>query len=49
MRMNILAAQDKAKRDTGNIGDLNLAAVKLKTVLMTKLPLFYKVNLICKA
>jgi hypothetical protein len=39
MRMHMFAAQDKAKPDTGNIIGLNLVAVKLMTVQVTKLPL----------
>jgi hypothetical protein len=39
MRMNILAAQDKAMPDTEIIRGLNLVAVKLTTVQVTKLPL----------
>jgi hypothetical protein len=37
MRMNTFAAQGKAKPDIENIGGLNLAAVKLTTVQVTKL------------
>jgi hypothetical protein len=39
MRMNMFAAQDKAKPDIENVRGLNLAAVKLTTVQITKLPL----------
>jgi hypothetical protein len=39
MRMNIFAAWDKAKPDTENVRGLKLAAVKLTTVQVTKLPL----------
>jgi hypothetical protein len=39
MRMNMFAAQDKAKPDMENIKGLNLAAVKLTIVQVTKLPL----------
>jgi hypothetical protein len=41
MRMNMFAVWDKAKPDTENtsIGGLNLAAVKLATVQVAKLPL----------
>jgi hypothetical protein len=45
-----LAAQDKAKPDIENIRGLNLAAVNLTTVQMTKLPLYHKmskVDIIC--
>jgi hypothetical protein len=37
--MNMFEAQDKAKPDTENIRGLNLVAVKLTTVQVTKLPL----------
>jgi hypothetical protein len=40
--MNMFVAQDKAKEDTENTRGLNLAVVKLTTVLMTKLPLYQK-------
>jgi hypothetical protein len=39
MRMIMFAAYDKAKPDIENLRGLNLAAVKLTTVQMTKLPL----------
>jgi hypothetical protein len=39
MRMNMFVEQDKAKPDTENIRDLNLAAVKLTTIQVTELPL----------
>jgi hypothetical protein len=38
-RMNMFAVQDKAKPDIENIRGLNLAAVKLTTAQVTKLPL----------
>jgi hypothetical protein len=37
--MNMFAVQDKAKPDIGNIGDLNLAVLKLMTFQETTLPL----------
>jgi hypothetical protein len=37
--MNKFAVKDKVKPDTENIRGLNLAAVKLTTVQVTKLPL----------
>jgi hypothetical protein len=40
MRMNAFAAQDKTKPDKENIRDLNLAVVKLTTVL----PLYRKIS-----
>jgi hypothetical protein len=39
MRMNIFAAIGQGKPDIENKRDLNLAAVKLTTVQVTKLPL----------
>jgi hypothetical protein len=39
MRMTMFAAQGKAKPYTGDIRGLNLAAVKLMTIQVTKLPL----------
>jgi hypothetical protein len=39
MRMNMFVVWDKMKPDIVNIRDLNLAEVKLTTVLVTKLPL----------
>jgi hypothetical protein len=39
MRMDMFAIWDKAKPDIGNIRGLNLAAVKLMTVQVIKLPL----------
>jgi hypothetical protein len=39
MRMNKFAAYYNAKPDIENIWSLNLAAVKLTTVQVTKLPL----------
>jgi hypothetical protein len=39
MQMQIFAILDKAKPDTENIRDLNLAAVKQTTVQVTRLPL----------
>jgi hypothetical protein len=39
MKMQMLAALDKAKPDTENIRGLNLAAVKHMTVKVTELPL----------
>jgi hypothetical protein len=39
MRMAVFALQDKVKPDTENVRGLNLAAVKLTTVQVTKLPL----------
>jgi hypothetical protein len=39
MRMNMFAVLDKAKPDIEDVRGLNLAAVKLTTVLVTKLPL----------
>jgi hypothetical protein len=39
MRINMFTAPDKAKPDTENVRDLNLAAVKLTTIQVTKLPL----------
>jgi hypothetical protein len=39
MRMNMFAAEDKAKPDTENIRGLNLAAVKLTTVQVIRHPL----------
>jgi hypothetical protein len=39
MRMNMFAVYDKVKPDIENIRGLNLAVVKLTTVLATKLPL----------
>jgi hypothetical protein len=44
MRINFFAAQDKKKPDTENIRGLNLAAVKLTTVEVAKLPLQHKIN-----
>jgi hypothetical protein len=44
MRMNMFAVYDKAKPDIGNIRDLNLAAVKLTAVQVTKLS---KIGTIC--
>jgi hypothetical protein len=38
-RMNMFAVQDNAKPDTEDIRGSNLAAVKLKAVQVTKLPL----------
>jgi hypothetical protein len=38
-KTNIFAAQDKAKPDIENARILNLAAVKLTTVQVSKLPL----------
>jgi hypothetical protein len=37
--MDMITALDKAKPDTENIRGLNLAAVKLTTVQVNKLPL----------
>jgi hypothetical protein len=37
-KMQRFAILDKAKPDTGNIRDLNLAAVKHTTVQVTRLP-----------
>jgi hypothetical protein len=37
--MDVFATQDKAKPDIENITGLNLVAVKLTTVQVTKLPL----------
>jgi hypothetical protein len=39
MKMNMFAEQDKAKADRENISGLNLAAIKLTTAQVTKLPL----------
>jgi hypothetical protein len=39
MIMNTFAAQDKAKPGVENVSGLNLTAVKLTTVQVTKLPL----------
>jgi hypothetical protein len=39
MKMQMLATLDTANSDTGNIRDLNLAAVKHTTVQVTRLPL----------
>jgi hypothetical protein len=39
MRMAMFTAQDIEKPDTGNIKGLNLAAVKLTTIQLIKLPL----------
>jgi hypothetical protein len=39
MGMNMFAAQDKAKPDTENVKRLNLGAVNLTTVQVTKLAL----------
>jgi hypothetical protein len=39
MKMQMFAALDKANPDTGNMRDLNLAAVKHTTVQVTGLPL----------
>jgi hypothetical protein len=39
MKTNMFAEQDKAKLVIENIRGLNLAAVKLTTVQVTKLPL----------
>jgi hypothetical protein len=39
MRLNMFAVQDKAKSHTENIRGLNLAAVKLTAVQVTKLSL----------
>jgi hypothetical protein len=39
VRMNMFAAQDKAKPDIENRRGLNLASVKFTTVQVTKLPL----------
>jgi hypothetical protein len=52
MRMTMLAAYHKAKPDTENIRGLNLAAVKLTTVHVAKLPLYHKLlkmGMICFA
>jgi hypothetical protein len=38
----MFAVSDKAKPDMENIRGLNLAAVKLKTIQVTRLPLYYK-------
>jgi hypothetical protein len=38
MRMNMFAARDKAKPDIEDIRGLNLAAIKLTTVQVGKLP-----------
>jgi hypothetical protein len=43
-RMIMFTAQDMAKPDTEYIRGLNLAAVKLMTVHVTKLPLSHKIN-----
>jgi hypothetical protein len=39
MRTNMFGEQDKVKRDIGNIRGLNLVAIRLTTVQVTKLPL----------
>jgi hypothetical protein len=39
IRTNMFAVHDKVKPDTENIRGLNLAAVKLTTVHVTRLPL----------
>jgi hypothetical protein len=48
----MFVAYDMAKPDTENIRGLNLAAVNLTTVQVTKLPLYHKLNkiaIICLA
>jgi hypothetical protein len=44
MKMQIFATWDKVKPDTENIGGLNLAAVRLTAVQMTKLPLYHELR-----
>jgi hypothetical protein len=39
MRKNMFAPQDKVKPDAENIWGLNLAAIKLTTIQVIKLPL----------
>jgi hypothetical protein len=44
MRINIFVVLEKAKPDIENEIGLNLALVKLTTVQVTKLPLYYKIR-----
>jgi hypothetical protein len=47
MRITMFAAQDMVKPDRENIRGLNLAAVKLTTIQVTKLLFYRNINKIC--
>jgi hypothetical protein len=47
MKMKMFAKLDKARPETGNIRDLNLAAVKHMTVQVTRRPMQKELLRIC--